>query len=58
MKRILMKYDEPSDQLLIELMKEVAIEARNKAILVKKQMSETILNEIATLQAKLKANSI
>lgn len=53
-----MKYDEPSDQLLIELMKEVAIEARNKAILVKKQMSETILNEIATLQAKLKANSI
>ena len=56
MKYLLMNYKEPSDLELIVLMKEVAKDAKNKAILEKKHLRDTIMNQITNIQAQLKAN--
>lgn len=56
MRYLLMNYDEPSDLDLIELMSEVAKDAKNKAVLEKKHLSDTIINQIISIQAQLKSN--
>lgn len=47
-----MKTKEPTDNQLIKLMKEVASEAKSKAVLSKKNLAQTILNEINIAQLK------
>lgn len=53
-----MDLKEPSDKELSTLMHEVAFEAKNKAALVKKQLSETIANEISKARVKLHAMKV
>ena len=55
---ILMNFDEPTDIQLVQLMNEVAIEAKSKASIEKKHLSEKISNEIAVVKAKMKASKI
>jgi hypothetical protein len=52
----LMGCGEPSDKELGVLMHEVAIEAKQKAALFKKQLRQTVETEIS--KARLKLNSI
>lgn len=51
---ILMRMEEPTDIQLISLMKEVAFEAKNKAMLSKKKLANTIAQEIIKAQSRLK----
>ena len=53
MKNILMTDDEPSDLDLVELMKEVAKDAKSKAVLEKRKLSELIVNQINTIKTLL-----
>lgn len=50
---ILMTTNEPSDKELSELMHEVAIDAKRKATIFKKQLSETVAAEINKARLKL-----
>jgi methylphosphotriester-DNA--protein-cysteine methyltransferase len=52
-KMILMTTNEPSDKELSALMHEVAIDAKHKASIFKKQLSETIAAEINKARIKL-----
>lgn len=52
-KAVLMTTDEPSDKELAILMHDVASEAKKKALLVKKQFSESIALEIQKARLKL-----
>jgi inosine/xanthosine triphosphate pyrophosphatase family protein len=52
-KMILMTTNEPSDKELSELMHEVAIDAKRKATIFKKQLSETVAAEINKARLKL-----
>jgi hypothetical protein len=53
---ILMNFDEPTDIQLVQLMSEVATEAKSKASIEKKHLSEKITCEIAVVKAQMKAN--
>ena len=53
MKNILMTNNEPSDLDLVELMKEVAEDAKSKAVLEKRKLSELIVNQINSIKALL-----
>jgi len=53
---ILMNFDEPTDIQLVQLMNEVAIEAKSKALIQKKNLSEKIIHEIVVVKAQMKAN--
>lgn len=55
-KAVLMTTNEPSDNELSVLMHDVAVEAKKKASVVKKQLSESIAIEIQ--KARLKLNAI
>lgn len=50
---ILMTTNEPSDKELSALMHEVATDAKNKATIFKKQLSDTIAAEINKARIKL-----
>ena len=56
--KILINAEEPTDIELIELMIEVAKEAKDKAELVKKQLSLKIAQEISNAQEKFKAKRL
>lgn len=49
---LLMQFEEPSDKQLFDLMHEVAIEAKARAILAKKQLAKKIKKEIENAQIK------
>ena len=51
-----MNFDEPTDIQLVQLMNEVAIEAKSKALIQKKNLSEKIIHEIVVVKAQMKAN--
>lgn len=51
---ILMTTNEPSDKELSALMHEVATDAKNKATIFKKQLSESITVEINKARIKLR----
>jgi hypothetical protein len=53
--KVLMSYDEPTDIELNELMKEVAEEAKLKALMAKKNLSQKILNEIISVKERMKS---
>lgn len=57
-KYILMSDEEPTDEELAALMREVAIEAREKALVSKKQLRERIAQEIKEAQARYEAKNI
>jgi hypothetical protein len=57
-KTILMNVKEPSDKELSTLMHEVAFEVKIKAAQAKKQLNETIANEIANARVKLHAMKV
>lgn len=42
--------EEPSDEQLSDLMKEVAVEAKRKALLVEQQLRDTISREISKIK--------
>ena len=50
MKNILMTNNEPSDLDLVELMKEVAEDAKSKAVLEKRKLSELVVNQINNIK--------
>ena len=50
---LLTSLDEPSDEQLSDLMKEVAQEAKRKALLSDQQLRETIAREILKIQIPL-----
>ena len=52
---LLMNIEEPTDIQLTDLMHEVIIEVKAKAILAQKQLDEKIAREITSVQLKLKA---
>ena len=54
-KMVLMTTNEPSDKELSALMHEVATDAKNKAAVFKKQLSDTIAAEINKARIKLHA---
>ena len=53
---ILMTFDEPTDIQLVQLMNEVATEAKSKASIEKKHLSEKITHEILVVKAQMQAN--
>ena len=52
---VLTNFEEPSDNELIGLMKEVSEEAKSKFAINRKQLNEKIAAEILVAQAKYKA---
>ena len=55
---LLTNLDEPSDQQLSGLMREVAQEAKRKALLAQQELTETIANEIIKAQLLFKAKQL
>lgn len=55
---ILMTNNEPSDKELSVLMHEVATDAKNKATIFKKQLSESITAEINKARIKLRTMKV
>jgi hypothetical protein len=51
---LLTSLDEPSDEQLSTLMKEVAQEAKRKALLADQQLRETVAQEIIKAQLRFK----
>ena len=47
---LLTDFDEPSDEQLSGLMKEVAQEAKRKSLIAEQQLRETIAREISKIQ--------
>ena len=60
MKKIILltSLDEPSDEQLSDLMKEVAQEAKRKALLSDQQLHDTIAQEIIKAQLRFNAQRI
>lgn len=52
---VLTNFEEPSDNELIGLMKEVSEEAKDKFAIIRKQLNEKIAAEILLAHAKYKA---
>ena len=57
-KDILTNLDEPTDNELSELMLEVVNEAKQKALIAKKKLTETITKEIKIAKEKFKAKQL
>lgn len=55
---LLTNIEEPSDTQLSALMREVAKEAKRKAVLAQQQLSETIAKEILKAQLLFKAKQL
>jgi len=53
---ILMSFEEPTDLQLVQLMNEVATEARNKVAIEKIHLSEKIKHEINAIKAQMNAD--
>lgn len=57
-KNVLTSFDEPTDTELKALMSEVAKEAKTKALLAQKKLTEKIEQEISNAQARSKAKYV
>ncbi len=53
---LLTNLEEPTDQQLSDLMREVAKEVQSKALLTQQQLSETVAQEIIKAQSRFKAS--
>jgi hypothetical protein len=55
---LLTDFEEPSDEQLSDLMKEVAIEAKRKALIADQALRETIAREIIKAQLRFNTQSV